>query len=176
MSPNESHTSLESRALWQEVLGEQTEAVWQALDVECASYSLYALRTSCLPVWQFATAASLALCAALAFITLKQSTQLADQRLDYVLLQLQSPRASTQLDALLSLRTLGTAIPEQRWPELRNALQNSSDPNVQLATLELMINIGAITQIADIPDLLPSRAPQQRLLEASFQFWNPQEH
>ncbi|MCB1666351.1 MAG: hypothetical protein KDI28_11260 [Pseudomonadales bacterium] len=161
----------ESRALWQEALGAHNKAIWEALEAEPAPAVMRVLPPQPVNRWQWATAASLVLCSALSLVVWKQARTLREQNLDYALLQLQSPRTATQLDALLTLRTLGHDIPQHRWTVLRKTLAETQDPNVQLATLELLIDIGAITRLSDLPQLPATMAPQQRLLEVSFQSW-----
>lgn len=157
--------------IWHDSLGEHADATWHALSVEPVPFNLVSpqrtLSMSPMPAW-VALAASLVIGIGLMFTILQQRSVINDLLLDKALLSLQSPQPWTQLQALTVLRERSLSIPELRWPELIAALQGAQDPNIQLATLEILIAIGAVRSAADLPDLDRSTPAQQQFLEAVY--------
>lgn len=161
------HPTVQSE--WQAVLGSSTDRTWRALAVEPApAATLRKGHNMPATGWKLALAASIVACIGLLVILQQQRLMIADLTLDKTLMQLQSPVPVIQLSALADLRQLPQDIPASRWPELMDFLQQAHDPNIQLATLELLITIGAVQTQADLPDLSDSPVAQQQFLRASF--------
>lgn len=172
---------------WQDAVGEAAEPLWQALACEPAPVMKPSLFVGENPyphsrpvanhsrrvawIWPVALAASLMLSLGLGWELRQQQGDNRNLQLENWLLQSQSPEPLRRLQALERLRNASGQIQSEHWPALLLSFQSARDPNTQLAALEILISVGAVQSIADLPDTVQTSTFP--LIEASFQRQQP---
>jgi len=167
----------EAQQIWRDALGRHAEGAWQCLSVEPAPALVNPVKPRprvITPAGPWAAlAASVVVAFGLGLTVVQQQARIDELTLDNALLSLQSTQPWTQLQALSVLRAQPSSIPQSRWPELMSVLQSAQDPNIQLATLEILVSVGAVRSAADLPNLEGSSSAQQAFLQAAYQEQHP---
>lgn len=156
---------------WREVLGEDAEQLWRALEVDespNAYVQLAAPKHSAVLFKIAALVACLGIVVLLQWQTLQKVQALHTENMQ---LKLQSQDVMLQLDVLAQLQILPPATIRSLAPELIRVLSTPQDPNVQLSALEALVRLQVIRSAADLPVLAPEQRQEQFLLTAYHQLY-----
>tara|TARA_R100001377_G_C3189965_1_gene110143 strand:+ start:1469 stop:1984 length:516 start_codon:yes stop_codon:yes gene_type:complete len=153
---------------WQEVIGEDADRLWQALEV---SGSHRALTPPARPKRWLSLGKIAAALGSVGLVALLQWQVAQDRdllRTENLQLRLLSHNAMQQLEALTQIQNLSPETAMTVAPQLLSMLTNSEDPNVQLSALEALIRLQLIRSAADLPTFT-SEQGQARFIAATYQ-------
>lgn len=157
----------EQRKLWRDVLGSDTEAIWQAFAERTAPpLNVRFEPRSSDRKWRWATAAAVALASLSLLWNWHISTQLASTRTEYALALLETGSSPVRLQALGRLSN--SKLSPASVIAIRKVVSRSRDPGVQLAALDVLIGSGSLDVQLDTQELLQQVTHNRAFIEFSL--------
>lgn len=157
----------EQRKLWRDVLGSDTEAIWQAFGERTAPpLNVRFEPRSSVRKWRWATAAAAGLASLSLLWNWHISTQFASTRTEYALALLETGSSPVRLQALERLSN--SKLSPAGVIAIRKAVTRSRDPGVQLAALDVLIGSGSLDVQLDTQELLQQVTYNRAFIEFSL--------
>tara|TARA_R110002167_G_scaffold66614_1_gene188485 strand:- start:357 stop:872 length:516 start_codon:yes stop_codon:yes gene_type:complete len=152
---------------WQEVIGEDADKLWQALEVSAVPSVLSIPVRPKRWLWLGKIAAALGSVGIVVLLQWQAAQETQLLRTQNLQLRLLSHNAMQQLEALNQLQHLSPETALTVAPQLLTVLKNSEDPNVQLSALETLIRLQLINSAADLPTF-SSEQGQARFITTTY--------